>query len=99
LRRYPHVNYVEHLGPQIASPIVIAPDTTPPPQLGAQYVGQQLQVSPAWELGSLNRFDFGEWLFNRRTRFDPDMAAGAYRIWVERSLYDVEAVPEGPVGD
>ena len=94
LRDFPHAHFVDEMPPTTNTPAAISPDTLPRPMMGREYVGQQLIFGYAWNLDSLNWTDFGSWLFNRRTRFDP-VPAQVYRIWIAKEVYDVENVPAG----
>lgn len=93
LREFPHVRFVDQLDPFTTTPVVIAYDTDPRPMLGTEYIGQRLELDAHWELGWLQWTDAGSWLFARRTRFDPQVV-NPYRLWIDKTLYDVQSVPE-----
>lgn len=92
LRRFPHARFVEELDPSVTTPAVIAPQRVPPPGLGQDYVGQTLELDYDWNPASLNWSDFGAWMFNRETRFEPELS-GHWRVWIARELYDVQTLP------
>jgi hypothetical protein len=94
LRDFPNTQFVSQLGPDVTTPAVLAPDVTPRPTLGADYVGQQLIFGYDWSLGWLNWTDFGAWMFSRKTWRDP-VVADPWRLWIVKEVYDVETIPGG----
>jgi MFS family permease len=94
LRGFPNTRFVSQLGPDVTTPAVLAPDVTPRPTLGADYVGQRLIFGYDWSLGWLNWTDFGAWMFSRKTWRDP-VVSDPWRLWIVKEVYDVETIPGG----
>ncbi len=93
LRDYPHTTFVEGVGAEVSTAIVIAPVTVPQPALGADYIGKQLEIRLGWDTASLSWRDAIMWYYRSDSRVKP-VATDREMFWVRKDVYGVEQVPE-----
>ncbi|MBI5957953.1 MAG: hypothetical protein HY866_04410, partial [Chloroflexi bacterium] len=93
LRDYPNTKFVEGVGPEINSPVVIMPWTYPQPAMGADYIGKDLITRQAWDLESLSWRDVIMWLYRSDSKDKPTIGE-QMMLWVRKDVYGVQAVPE-----
>jgi hypothetical protein len=65
LRNFSEVRFVERLGPDVETHVVIAPDDLKP-SLGGQYFGQDFVIRKSWRLRGLSGFEILRWLIYRK---------------------------------
>jgi hypothetical protein len=93
LRDYPNTTFVEGVGPEITSPVVIMPWRYPPPEMGADYIGKDLITRQAWQIESLSWRDAIMW-FYRSDSLDKPTIGEQLMMWVRKDVYGVQQVPE-----
>lgn len=95
LRNYPHTVFVNGIGPEITSAVVIVPAALSSEPMGADYVGKDLILTRAWERGSLSWRDALMWYYRGDSRIDPVMDLDGWTmVWVRKDVYGVENVIE-----
>jgi uncharacterized protein (TIGR03663 family) len=65
LRNFPEARFVEGLGPDVKTPVVITPYDLKP-SLGGQYFGQDFVIRKSWRLDGLSGFEILRWLIYRK---------------------------------
>lgn len=94
LRRYPNTTFVNGVGPEVSSAIVIAPQIEPAPVLGGDYIGKDLVIRRAWSLDTLSWRDMIMWLYRGASRIAPTPSE-TLMLWVRSDVYGVQSVPAG----
>lgn len=93
LRDYPHTTFVEGVGAEVSTPIVIMPVTFPQPAMGADYIGKTLVIRQGWEAQSITWRDAIMWFYRSDSLVKP-VAQDRVMFWVRKDIYGVEHVPE-----
>jgi hypothetical protein len=91
LRNFERTEFVDGLGIEVDSGVVIAPKTSEEPVLGDDYVGQDFALTRHWELAWLNWTDFVAWLTLRETRYPPEPDHQVV-LWARKDVYGIERV-------
>jgi hypothetical protein len=94
LRDYPNTTFVNGIGRETKSGIVIAPPQAVEPDLGASYVGKVLIMRYSWDVNLLSWRDFLAWLY-RSDSFIRPVPYDQMMLWVRNDIYGVEQVPGG----
>ena len=94
LRNFDRTQFVEGVGIEINSAVVIARPTPigQPLDIGADYVGQDVILTRHYELSWLNWVDLLGWLTLRETRY-PTVPGEQMMLWVRKDVYGVDEVP------
>ncbi len=93
LRDFPNAQFVDGVGPEVASAAVITPDAFPRPTLGADYVGKELVTRRGWDTAFLSWRDAILWYYKGDSAIDP-VPTERLRLWVRKDVYGVEQVTE-----
>jgi hypothetical protein len=93
LRDYPNTVFVDGVGPEVSSAVVLVPARDEQPRMGAPYVGKDLVIRQAWNIDSLSWRDAIMWFYRDETAIKPE-DAGRLRLWVRNDVYGVEQVTE-----
>jgi hypothetical protein len=82
LRDFPNAVFVDRLGPEMISPVVITPVNEENPTLGSSYVGQDFDLNSAW-VAPESLADWVSWAAYRRTRA---VQAEPVILWVRQDV-------------
>jgi len=93
LRDFTNTTFVDGVGPEVKTAVVIAPDLVENPALGAEYVGKRLVIRQAWDRGTLSWHDGLMWLY-RSDSIQKPTAGEVMMLWVRKDIYGVEHVTE-----
>jgi hypothetical protein len=83
-----NTTYVTQVTNTTNAEVVIAPKTSEDPQLGADYVGEELPVRSHWELNTVQAWHIIPYVYNRRTRIEP-YAENLMVLWARADVYGV----------
>ncbi len=87
LRDFENATYVSDPAGARTREVVIAPMTEEAPDLGGNYVGQDIVISRDWNLDSLTAQGLMAWWLQRRTRV-PAQTAQQVVLWLRQDVYD-----------
>ncbi|MCD4686285.1 MAG: glycosyltransferase family 39 protein [Anaerolineae bacterium] len=93
LRDYPNVQYVDGVGPEVDTALVLLPEMVQPIPLGGDYISKDLITREAWSADTLSWKDMLMWLYKSDTAQRPTIAE-VLRLWVRNDVYGVEHVTE-----
>ncbi len=93
LRDFPHVQYVDGVGPEVNSAIVLMPDVFPRVRMGADYVGKDLVTRQGWDTAQLSWRDAILWFYQNKSAQKP-LPTERLMLWVRKDVYGVEQVTE-----
>lgn len=93
LRDYPHVRYVDGVGPEVSTALVLMPETFAPVAMGRDYISKDLITREAWSADTLSWKDMLMWLYKSDSAQRPAIAE-VLRLWVRNDVYGVEQVIE-----
>jgi hypothetical protein len=90
LRDFPNAVFVDRLGPQMISPVVITPINEENPTLGSSYVGQDFDLTSNW-VAPATFADWVNWAAFRRT---PAVQADPVILWVRQDVQQLTSTGE-----
>lgn len=93
LRDFESAIYVRDVSAAQGQPVVLAPATQNPPDLGGNYVGQSLVITRDWDANELLPQGVPAWYFQRRTRTQP-LPSQEVVLWLRQDVYDGVTVDE-----
>ncbi len=93
LRDFPHVQFVDGVGPEINTEIVLMPDVFPRVRMGADYVGKDLVTRLGWGTSQLSWRDAILWFYQNKSAQKP-APTERLMLWVRKDVYGVEQVIE-----
>ena len=93
LRDFPHVQFVDGVGPEVTSAVVLMPDVFPRVHMGADYVGKDLITRQGWGTSQLSWRDAILWFYRNESAQKP-APTERLMLWVRKDVYGVEQVIE-----
>lgn len=93
LRDFPRARFVDGLGAEVNSAVVLAPADVPRAAMGAAYVGKDLVIRQAWDLSALSWKDVIAWVYKGDSFIKP-APAERLMVWVRKDVYGVEQVTD-----
>jgi hypothetical protein len=93
LRDFENAQFVEDVSLARSEQIIIAPNYEESPDLGGNYVGQNVVLTREWDPSTLSVQGFGAWWYQRKTRVPPQPMQEAV-LWLRQDIYDGVSSPE-----
>jgi hypothetical protein len=93
LRDFPNTTFVSGTGAEINAAAVIVPVGGTRQRMGADYVGKELSISPAWDISALSWRDELLWFYRAASKANPTPGEQVM-LWIRKDVYGVEQVTE-----